>query len=455
VFGCADFGEGNVMKKFSMVDSIEVSSPCSQDWNTMQGSDEIRFCDHCVKDVHNLSAIKRKDVRKLLLRSQGGICVRYTRRPDGRIDTLKRRFHQLTRQTGIAAGVLGTSLTVSSLAYAQTTEPNLPQQDPAAAELTVKENSTSGGTISGVITDQNDAVITFALVTIFNETGSVYQSTPTNLQGYYEFKNVPEGSYKLKVDAGGFESKELSAVAIGEGGSGRQDVQLSIFKVQENVEVGDGKAWQTVTVGGAIVCDDVEKNVTKNKLILAVQSDNLEEVKNLIGQGKKVNVKNTYDEGNFPLHYAVENGNVEMVELLLNAGAKIFVKNYEKRTPLMMLDYDASPELVNMLLRFGAAVNAVDKDKNTVLILAAGNTTEDVIRVLILNGADVNAVNKKGRTALMQAASEQSLEQVKLLLESGADVSLRDKEGQTAWDMTNAHDIRDILVSHGAIPVSQ
>ena len=436
------------MKKDFFLDSIEVRSPCSQDWDSMRGNDEIRFCDHCSKDVHNLSEMTRKDIRKLIIRSRENLCIRYTRRPDGTMKVLRRRLHQITRQSGIAAGVLGTSLSVSMLAYGQTTDVNSTQQT-SGVEQTIRENNTPSGTISGTITDQNGAAITFAIVSIFNETGSVYQSISTNGEGYYEFKNLPEGKYKLKVDASGFDSKSAIDVAISADIYEKQDVRLSVLSLEEKVQVGGDPQCETTVSGGAIGYN--VEYVSTNKLIRAVQIDDTEEVKNLIGRGKKPNVKNLADEGNFPIHYAVENGNIDIVQLLLNAGAKISVKNYDKRTPLMMLDNDASADLVNTLLRAGAVVNAIDKDKNTPLILAAENASEDVVRVLILNGADVNAKNKKGRTALMQAAVAGNRENVKALLESGADANVQDRSGETAWNITAAGDIKELLVSYGAI----
>jgi hypothetical protein len=437
------------MKKGSFLDSIEVKSPCSQGWDSMQGNDEIRFCDHCVKHVHNLSAITRKDVRKLIARSNGDICVHYARRPDGRIETLKRTLHQLTRRTGIAAGVLGTSLAASTFAYAQTNETNPPQQQTPQAELTIEKDTTPGGTVSGVVTDQNGAVVTFAMVTVSNETGSVYQSLVTNAEGFYEFKGLPDGRYKLKVDASGFQSREMGEVTISPETLNKYDVQLAVSQVAANVSVGGGSEITTTVDGG--ISANFESITTGNKLIRAAMIDDTDEVKNLIGRGKKPNVKNLADEGNFPIHYAVENGNIDIVQLLLNAGAKISVKNYDKRTPLMMLDNDASADLVNTLLRAGAVVNAVDKDKNTPLILAAENASEEVVRVLILNGADVNAKNKTGRTALMQAAVAGNRENVKALLESGADANVQDRSGETAWNITAAGNIKELLVSYGAI----
>ena len=77
------------MSKKSLLDAVEVKSPCSQSWSEMRGNDRIRFCDHCAKDAHNLSRFTRKDARRLVKQSNGAICVRYVRRLDGRIERRK------------------------------------------------------------------------------------------------------------------------------------------------------------------------------------------------------------------------------------------------------------------------------------------------------------------------------------------------------------------------------
>ena len=38
------------------LDRIRVASPCSADWDEMTGNDEVRFCRHCSRHVHDLSA---------------------------------------------------------------------------------------------------------------------------------------------------------------------------------------------------------------------------------------------------------------------------------------------------------------------------------------------------------------------------------------------------------------
>ncbi len=76
----------------TLLDRVEVASPCSEKWNEMEGSETVRFCSHCAKNVHNLSAMTRKRARKIVAVSNGNLCVRYFRRPDGKIETLKRQF---------------------------------------------------------------------------------------------------------------------------------------------------------------------------------------------------------------------------------------------------------------------------------------------------------------------------------------------------------------------------
>lgn len=439
------------MKKLSLFDSIEIKSPCGQDWDSMRGTDAIRFCDHCAKSVNNISAIRHKDFRKLIARSESQICVRIVRRPDGTIETLRNRLHQITRHSGIAAGILGTTMTMSAFSYAQNYSHTSNIEESAVA-ASVTEAASDGNEVSGVVTDQNGAVINFALAAICMEGSGTCYTAPTDSAGRFEFKNILEGKYILNIEATGFSKTASAAFFVSPNSSSQHNFQMSVERVQEQVQVGgQTDTYHTVVLGGAISM--TVNYVSNNALIRAAQADDMDEAARLIASGKKVNVRNKHD-GNSPLHYAVENGNLEMTMLLLNAGAKVNIKNHEKQTPLMLIDEDATADMVNVLLRFGAALNVVDKERNSVLILAAGRTEEDVLKTLILNGADVNARSKQGRTALMSAVDEGDLESVKLLLESGARADAADKSGATAISLTSDVDIQQLLLSYGALPVT-
>ena len=192
-----------------------------------------------------------------------------------------------------------------------------------------------------------------------------------------------------------------------------------------------------------------EKVEYKNPLTIAIQDEDIDELRNLIAAGNDVNGRE--DDKSTPLFAAVENGNIEMLRLLLDFGAKINARNKEKMTPLMMLDEDATKELVELLIINGAKVDLVSKDGGTALIRAGGKANAAVLKALIDAGADVNAVDKQGQTPLMNAAENDNLENVRALLLAGADVNLKNGEGDTAWHLTAESEIEELLVSFGAV----
>lgn len=71
------------------LDVIEVPRPCPVPWETMTGSDaQRRFCSHCNRHVHDLSAMSRAEAEDLICKSAGELCVRFMRTPDGKVKTL-------------------------------------------------------------------------------------------------------------------------------------------------------------------------------------------------------------------------------------------------------------------------------------------------------------------------------------------------------------------------------
>ncbi len=432
------------MSKITFLDAINVESPCSENWNEMQGSEQIRFCTHCAENVHNLSEMTRKQAGRIVAAANGNICVRYVRRPDGRIQTIKNTLHQITRRTGIAATVLGTSLSVSTLAYAQTTTKNLPIENAQMVEVLSEKTDAPNGTLSGTITDPHGAIIPFAFVTLSSEQTNFYQNVNANQEGFYEFKDVPTGEYKLKVDAGGFASKEIKNVSVS-GGEQNYNTEMAVATTQEVVTVSGGEETFYSGMVGVVV-----STVPRNRLVMAVANEDLGEVKVRVAMGERVNSKDKGYDNNSPLHIAVENGNLEIAEFLLTHGAKTNSKNADKRTVLMMLDEDATAELVNLLLRYGAKINLFDKEGNTALMFAAEYASNEVVQALISAGANVNTINKKGETALIRAAENGELENVKTLLGAGANARFKTKEGETALSLAEKEEVKQLLISYGA-----
>ncbi|HEX8289529.1 MAG TPA: ankyrin repeat domain-containing protein [Pyrinomonadaceae bacterium] len=424
------------MSKNSFLDKIEVRTPCSEDWEKMRGSDKARFCSHCNSNVNNLSAMTRKEALRIVRESSGRICVRYVKNPDTNAPIFADKLYQISRRTGIAAGVLGASLSLSAAAYGQG-EAKLPE---ILGDAAVVENvADSGkikiegatGSISGTISDSQGAVISNINVTLTNKETAENISTTSTGEGVYEFKNVASGIYTLKTEVNfGFKGHIIEGLKIG-------DTEL---KVNVQLDV----SGEEVVVGMMAAVEYT------NPLHIAVSNDDLNEVKNLISKGAKINGKDENYNKITPLFIAVENGNAEIAETLLAFGAKANAKDANRQTPLMRLDSDASPELVHLLIKYGAKINLTDDQENTALILAASYSNSEVLQALITGGANVNAQNKEGRTALMNAAEEDNLENVRALILAGADVNLKNKEGETALDLTSDEEIEKLLKNYGA-----
>ena len=421
------------MSKKTLIDSIEVKNACSENWNAMRGSDTVRFCGHCDLNVNNISALTRKQAMKLVRQSDGRICVRYIKNPVDNKPLFADKLYQISRRAGIAAGVLGASLALSAITYAQT-EPNLTNNE-NQVEISQKKESdkppTDGAaaSFSGTITDQNGAVIPNATVMIINLKTNESRTAKTNDEGVYRFENILAGRYKVQASFFGF--KESS-------------VEMNVF---DGEQTGANLAME---IEGNLVMGDIAIVVYRTGLAQAVSNDNIEQVNDLIAKGENVNQKDENYSNITPLFVAVENGNAKIAATLLNFGAKINAKDENKQTPLMRLDEDAAPELVNLLLKHGAKVNLTDNEGNNALMFAARSANAEVLRVLINRTSNINAQNKIGRTALMEAADAGNLENVRALLESGANVNIKNSDGETALNLANDEEIENLLTSYGA-----
>lgn len=245
------------MKHKKFLDSINVETPCHESWDEMTGNDKIRFCSHCAKDVHNLSAMTRTRAEKIIEDSNGKICVRYAKNPQGEtITTAPPKFTQIKRRAVIAAGVIATSLTLSALTYAQgglrvpkdkTTQTN--------SKSVTEEVSQNVSTISGLVTDQYGAVIPGAKIILKDSKTNKSQEIFSSDEGTYYFNNIIPSVYEIKVLSNGF----------------KQFTQRK-FKVMKNLNIVDKNIVLQVSgevVGMLVITDDDSKPInnkpSKNK----------------------------------------------------------------------------------------------------------------------------------------------------------------------------------------------
>lgn len=66
---------------------LKVASPCSANWDSMDGDDRCRFCSLCQKNVYNLVDLSASEARQFIEDQEDSVCVRFYQRKDGTVLT--------------------------------------------------------------------------------------------------------------------------------------------------------------------------------------------------------------------------------------------------------------------------------------------------------------------------------------------------------------------------------
>jgi hypothetical protein len=196
------------MKHKNLLDKIDVKTPCHESWDEMIGSDEVRFCSHCAKNVHDISAMTRQKAEKLVKESNGNLCVRYVKTPTGKLISALPKFTQIRRNATIAASILATSLTFTTLAYAQG-EPFKPKGNVTQTNKDKPANSEikqGFATIYGNIKDLENKPVAEINVVLRDIKTQQIAETRSDKYGFYEFKKVESSIYAVEISTTGFEN---------------------------------------------------------------------------------------------------------------------------------------------------------------------------------------------------------------------------------------------------------
>lgn len=408
------------MSARNLLDQIQITNPCSADWNSMIGNDQVRFCNHCNLSVQDLSQMTRKRVLRLAAHSKGRLCIRYQRRPDGSLVTKSvPQLHQISRRASrIAAGAFSATLSISS-AVAQPLPTNSTGSH-VASILAIEQIGSSvnqvflGAIISGTITDPMGAVIPGATIRLLSSQGNLVCVVNSNDEGGYRFENLEAGTYSLRIEALGFTASEITSIVL------QSDTNQTFNQM---LEVAGTVAMVGVMV---MIVDPAEP------LIKAAKEDDLQTVEALLTD-KNVN-KRDQRTGTTALEHAVRNGNQEMIQVLLRTGADVNNRTESQETVLMMFGEEGTSDIVWDLINAGAKVNLKDDEGSTALMEAAMLKNLGVLNALLHAGAKVDARNDEGQTALMLAASNGQLANVRALIRAGADMNAHDKDRKTVLD---------------------
>ncbi|XP_028771972.1 ankyrin-3-like [Neltuma alba] len=174
-------------------------------------------------------------------------------------------------------------------------------------------------------------------------------------------------------------------------------------------------------------------------LIFATRSDDVEALKELIGQ-RNINIDEQDENGFSAAMIAVAEGKAEAFRLLLKVGADVLkLRNKHNLTALDLINQNKSGKAFEkIMLEF-----ALEKGFNDVSNLAlnplhhaARHGDTNLVHKLIKKGFDVNTFNNDGYTPLMLAAREsQSDEMCKLLISCGAKCDIENERHETALSL--------------------
>src|SRR5580704_15312804 len=76
-----------------------------------------------------------------------------------------------------------------------------------------RSQQTLGG-ITGTVTDTSGAVLTDTLVTLVGDQTTLTRTQKANSSGFYEFVNLPIGTYTLTFSHDGFETQKIPSILV-------------------------------------------------------------------------------------------------------------------------------------------------------------------------------------------------------------------------------------------------
>ena len=118
------------------------------------------------------------------------------------------------------------------------------------------------GSITGVVTDPNGAVVPNATVTVTNQGTNEKRTVQADGEGRYEVLSLPTGTYTVQASSGGFQATSVKDLRLAVGDKARADVVMAVSGADVVVQVIDQTRTdtETATVGDSIVGDRVQNN---------------------------------------------------------------------------------------------------------------------------------------------------------------------------------------------------
>lgn len=419
-------------RRLPLLDRIDIPAPCTAEWDSMNGDEGTRFCEPCLRSVHDLSSMTRRQAEGLVRRSGGRLCVRITRDASGRTLTAERPSHPNNRarnaphEAPLPAWIANPAIVsrasrsaASALALALlavSPSPSLAQSPSVAAAAQSPVPTRGTGSVRGVVADPTGYPIAGATVVLRSAQGVATSISDAN--GRFQFDNMVFGGYDLIVESAGFAVFHTSAFVTTASEPVVINAELAVASAGGMIVGVSSKAycyvWKIQTSVQAESENPVEE-APEPPMLSAIDLGE-DELREVLDAGASPN--ELFAFGRTPLMHAADNE--DLVRLLLERGADPSLRDEAGATALHYAALADDGATVFALCRAGCDPNVADFEGITPLIVAAMDGNEDAVTALLAAGANVHARDSRGRSALDYAREEEREEIIEILEVAGA-----------------------------------
>lgn len=205
-------------RKKNLLERVRVPQPCDASWDEItEQRDAVsaqRLCEHCEREVHDLSQMTKAEAEDLIGNSKGKVCVRLVKDADGRTVTKDSNTKSSEKQVRIigrsrfrfAASAVSAALILSNAAGQTANQPLVGKvrvgTDPAQE---VTKSNQGKGVLVGTVYDAADAVVAEAEVYLTDIKSGAMRVTQTDDYGNYNFEATANKKYKLEIESPGFD----------------------------------------------------------------------------------------------------------------------------------------------------------------------------------------------------------------------------------------------------------
>lgn len=160
----------NISSNDDVLRRVRIAAPCPVAWETMSGDERTRFCSLCSLNVFNVAGMTADDAVSLIRDTEGRLCVRLRRRPDGTLLTrdcptgvraMRMRF--VRAATFGAAALL--AFAQSSFAWGWRKKAQMLPTSPVVVTATPRSDATSAR-LRVTVVDESDAPLPGVWITL-------------------------------------------------------------------------------------------------------------------------------------------------------------------------------------------------------------------------------------------------------------------------------------------------